>query len=233
MREEHFGDCVLHLADCRDLLPDLPRTAAIISDLSAGVAGEHLVCADLLLQGYRAFLADQNCPFDVAVELNGRLIRIQVKATRAPKAVPQRKGHFPAYMWNVRRCGKHGQRTYQANDFDVLACVALDCRRIAYLPPSMRIQTVHIRTHSNSAPPAHGGKAGKTFEQYSFVAVIDELLGVTGERVIKPPPLRLRPRPRKETWTDMWSRPYVATPRRRQRPILSAADLARLSIAAE
>jgi hypothetical protein len=148
-----------------------------ISDLAAGVAGEHLVCADLILQGYRAFLTDQNCPYDVAVDVGGRLIRIQVKATRAPKAIPQRKGHFPAYLWHVRRAGKGGQRVYQPHDFDALACVALDCRRIAYLPPSLRIQTVHIRTHDSSAPSARGGKAGKIFEQYPFATVIGELLG--------------------------------------------------------
>jgi hypothetical protein len=111
--------------------------------------------------GHRAFLADQNCPYDVAVDVDGRLIRIQVKSTRKPKALPQRVGHFPAYMWNVRRAGKGGVRVYADGEFDLLACVALDVRKVAYLPPSKQCQTVHIRTHDDPAPPAHGGKANR------------------------------------------------------------------------
>ncbi|MBP9234021.1 MAG: hypothetical protein KBF30_05060 [Hyphomonadaceae bacterium] len=161
-RIETIGNATLYLGD--------------VSDLAAGAAGEHLVCADLLLQGYRAFLADQNCPYDVAVDVAGRLIRIQVKSTRKAKAVPQRVGHFPAYMWHVRRAGKGGARVYADGDFDLLALVALDCRRVAYLPPSKRCQTVHIRTHDDPGAPAHGGKAGKTFGQFPFADAAQEVL---------------------------------------------------------
>lgn len=172
MRIEKIGDATLYLGDCREILPTLPKVDAVVTDLAAGTAAEHLVCADLLLQGYRAFLADQNCAYDVAVDVAGRLVRIQVKATRGARALPQRVGQFPAYQWHVRRAGKGGRRVYGADEFDLLALVALDCRRIAYLPPSSHRQTVHIRTHDNAAPPAHGGKAGKTFEQYPFAAAL-------------------------------------------------------------
>ena len=167
-RVETIGDATLYLGDCRDILPTLGKVDAVVTDLASGTAAEHLVCADLLLAGYRAFLADQNCPYDVAVDVGGRLIRVQVKATRAARAVPQRVGHFPAYQWHVRRAGKGGRRVYGADEFDLLALVALDCRRIAYLPPSSHRQTVHIRTHDNASAPAHGGKSGKTFEQFPF-----------------------------------------------------------------
>lgn len=171
-----IGNATLYHGDCREILPTLPKVDAVVTDLAAGAAGEHLVCADLLMQGYRAFLADQNCPYDVAVDVGGRLIRIQVKATRKAKALPQRDGHFPAYMWHVRRAGKGGSRVYADGEFDLLACVALDIRRIAYLPPSKQCQTVHIRTHDNPNPPAHGGKAGKTFDQFPFHVAIREVL---------------------------------------------------------
>jgi hypothetical protein len=171
-----IGNATLYLGDCRDILPTLPKVDAVITDLAAGAAGEHLVCADLLLQGYRAFLSDQNCPYDIAVDLCGRLVRIQVKSTRKAKALPQRAGHFPAYMWHVRRAGKGGARVYADGEFDLLALVALDCRRVAYLPPSCRAQTVHIRTHDDASPPAHGGKSGKTFEQFPFAVAAQELI---------------------------------------------------------
>ena len=152
-----------------------PSDGTSVTDLAAGAAGEHLVCADLLLQGYRAFLADQNCPYDVAVDVGGRLVRIQVKSTRAPKAVPQRVGHFPAYMWHVRRAGKGGRRTYAEGEFDLLALVALDSRKVAYLAPSLQRQTVHIRTHDDPTPKRFG-KGGKTFQQYTFLASLREVI---------------------------------------------------------
>ena len=176
MRTETIGDCVLHLGDCREILPTLGKVDAVVTDLAAGAAGEHLVCADLLMQGYRAFLADQNCPYDVAVDVGGRLIRIQVKATRGARAIPQRVGHFPAYMWHVRRAGKKGARTYAEGEFDLLALVALDVRKVAYVAPSMQRQTIHIRTHDDPTPPRHGGKNGKTFSQYTFDVAMREVV---------------------------------------------------------
>jgi hypothetical protein len=101
------------------------------------------------------------------------LIRIQVKATRTARAIPQRVGHFPAYMWHVRRAGKCGLRVYGERDFDLLALVALDCRKIAYMPPSLRLQTVHIRTHDDAG--IRGGKLGKTFSQFPFIAALQEV----------------------------------------------------------
>lgn len=147
------------------------------SDLSAGLAAEHLVCADLLLAGLRAFIADQNCPYDVAVESNARLIRIQVKATRAPRAIPHRDRHIPAYMWHVRRAGKAGRRVYAATDFHLLALVALDCRKIAYMPQSRIRQTIHIRSHEDASPrgPNGGGRRGKTFEMYRLETALAEV----------------------------------------------------------
>jgi len=115
-----------------------------ITDLAAGVAGEHLVCADLLLQGFNAFLTDQNCPYDVAVEVNSKLIKIQVKATRKERAIPQRKFYTPAYLFHIKRCGKGGKKLYTELDFDVMALVALDTKQIAYIKMADAKLTMHI-----------------------------------------------------------------------------------------
>lgn len=53
----------------------------ISTELQMGKAGEHITCADLILQGFNAFLADQGLPYDVLVDFNGRIYKIQVKAT--------------------------------------------------------------------------------------------------------------------------------------------------------
>lgn len=142
-----------------------------VTDLAAGTAAEHLVCADLLLGGWRAFLADQNCPYDIAVEVGGRLVRVQVKSTREARSTPQRMEHIPAYMWHVRRAGKGGRRVYSGDEFDMLALVALDIRRIAYLPPSVKRQTIHVRPPSSTRP------GGKRFEDYPFSRAVHEVTG--------------------------------------------------------
>ena len=56
-REVIIGDCRLLLGDSLEILPTLGPVDAVVTDLAAGAAGEHLVCADLLMQGFRAFLA--------------------------------------------------------------------------------------------------------------------------------------------------------------------------------
>lgn len=145
-----------------------PPPSQPVTDLVAGIAAEHLVCADLLLAGWRAFLTDQYCPYDLAVEVEDRLLRIQVKATRSARPTPQRTSYVPAYMWHVRRAGKGGARVYGADEFDLLALVALDIRRIAYLPPSSKLQTVHIRP-----PGAHGGRQ---FDDFPFTQAIEEFV---------------------------------------------------------
>lgn len=106
--------------------------AITIDDLQAGKAGEYLVCADLILKGYVAFLSEQGLSYDVVIDHNGKLIRVQVKTTRDPKPVPQRKIHIPAYLFNIRQMGKGGRRSYTEDIVDLFALVALDAREIGY-----------------------------------------------------------------------------------------------------
>lgn len=147
------------------------------TDLAVGTAAEHLVCFDLLMGGYRAFLADQNCPYDVAVEIDGRLVRIQVKSTRCPRLIPQRANPASAYLFHVRRAGKGGARVYGDGEFDALALVALDIKRIAYMPQENSKQTVHIRVPDYIPIPGRPGKSGKSFDEFSFGSAL-ECMGI-------------------------------------------------------
>lgn len=137
-----------------------------ITDLAAGTAAEHIVCADLLLSGYRAFLTDQNCPYDVAVEYGGRLVRVQVKATRQPRTIPQRVNHRSGYLFFTRRAGKRGLRRYGEGEFDVLALVALDVKRIAYVPVTGVKDTIIVRIPGM----VYGGRnrIGRNFDDLTF-----------------------------------------------------------------
>lgn len=138
------------------------------SDLDVGTAGEHLVCADLLLGGLIAFRTDQTCAYDVAVDFGGRLIRLQVKSTRVPRLIPQRETAILAYQWHVRRAGKGGRRNYGGDEFDLLALVGLDVRQVAYLPPSLNRTMVQIR-------PPGSTYVGKQFTDYPFARALHEI----------------------------------------------------------
>ena len=106
-----------------------------INDLQIGKAGEYLVCADLILNGFIAFPSEQGLPFDVVLNINGRLLKVQVKTTRAAKSIPQRKTDIPAYIFHIGNNGKQNRRKkYGSNEVDIFALVALDTKRICYLP---------------------------------------------------------------------------------------------------
>ncbi|MCW5982453.1 MAG: hypothetical protein KIT09_30480 [Bryobacteraceae bacterium] len=164
-----------------------------ITDLEIGKAAEHLVVADLILCGYRAYLTDQGLPYDAVVDHEGKLYRVQVKSSREVKRMPQRKGDTPGYLYHVRRAGKYRKRQYADDEFDILALVALDIRIIAYLPFEGRIlQTIYLR------PPGHHGSGRtartRTIDQFPIESVLAVL---SGKRpVLSPKPESVRAVPR-------------------------------------
>lgn len=117
-----------------------------IDDLEAGKAGEHLVCADLILKGYVAFPSDQGLPFDVILYMEDKLYKIQVKTTRKIYAVPQRVNYTPRYIFHIKRCGKFGNNEYKKENVDIFALVALDSRIIGYLPFDKVKKTMHFHS---------------------------------------------------------------------------------------
>ena len=123
------------MADIPTILFDHRRALGI------GAAGEHLVCADLLLAGYPAFLAGQGSPYDIALDLNGRLVRLTVKSVVGPRRRAGRMMAREEYIFVIGRTkrdhrGKTTRRAYSTNDVDLVALVALDIKAIAYLPMS-------------------------------------------------------------------------------------------------
>jgi len=43
-------------------------------ELQIGKAGEYLVCADLILKGFIAYPSEQGLPYDVFLDIDGKLI---------------------------------------------------------------------------------------------------------------------------------------------------------------
>ena len=115
------------------------------NDLMIGVAGEHLVCFDLITKGFTAFMTEQGLPYDLIADINGKLTKIQVKTTRAHKATPQRKNHYPAYIFNIRKCGKGGRSSYGSGDVDIFALVCVDTKQVGYVSAGRIPSTLSVR----------------------------------------------------------------------------------------
>jgi hypothetical protein len=111
--------------------------AKLSRELQLGKAAEHLVCADLILQGYSAFLADQGLPYDVVVDTGSGFKTVQVKSSSAARDRPSSRV-VTAYWFNMRRA-KGGSRAMRRDEVDVIAFVALDTRRVAYFRSSSLI----------------------------------------------------------------------------------------------
>ena len=117
-------------------------------ELQTGKAGEYLVCADLILKGFVAFLSEQGLPYDVLLDTGKKLIRIQVKTTSGPRAVPQRATDSRAYIFNVKRCGKGNVQRYGHNEVDIFALVCLDTKMIGYIKTDDMPDTINYRVDS-------------------------------------------------------------------------------------
>lgn len=108
----------------------------------ASRGAEYLVAADLSFAGHHCFLSAAGMVFDLVVETDGRLLRVQVKSTR--RARREKNGHDYrrrrglalarfGYIFDGRnhKTGRNGLKTYEG-EADIFAFVALDIRRVMY-----------------------------------------------------------------------------------------------------
>lgn len=116
-----------------------------MNDLQCGKAGEYLVCADLIIHGFIAFLSEQGLPFDVVMEYNGRLLKVQVKTTRGLRNVPQRKIKVDGYIFNIKRRGKDNRNKTDSSTCHLFALVCLDTKEIGYLLNREVKETMNFR----------------------------------------------------------------------------------------
>ena len=111
--------------------------------LTIGRAGEHLTMYDLLSKGYKCFLTGQGLNYDLVIDIDGRLIRLQVKTTQKPGRISKAYA-TSTYLFHVRRAGKGGKRLYSIDEFDGFALVAMDTRRVYYYPFTKKIKKTLI-----------------------------------------------------------------------------------------
>ena len=91
---------------------------------------QHLVCFDLISQGHNAFLADQGLPYDVLVDLEDKIKRIQVKTCSQVSDHGKSKN---VYRFSLRSA-KGANRAIKADNVDYVAFVFFDVKRVQYIP---------------------------------------------------------------------------------------------------
>jgi hypothetical protein len=136
-------------------------------ELELGRAAEHLVCADLLLSGWSSYPTAQGLPYDLAVDVGDRIVRVQVKSSFFAKNPQPTSRANPAYFYQIRRAGRGGARVYGGGEFDVYALVALDRRLIAYFAAAeLPTQSVVVRIPGGYY--GHGARTEREFEGATF-----------------------------------------------------------------
>ena len=99
------------------------------SERQKGVAAESLVLSDLQVSGFDAFKTDGLLPWDLGLDIAGRIIKIQVKGTSSAsnKLVFEfaRNSSYPLGPSKV---------PYKRNDYHVAACASLAHRQVIYQP---------------------------------------------------------------------------------------------------
>ena len=128
-------------------------------ELQTGKAGEHLVCCDLIQQGYNVFLTDQGLPYDVVVDTDKGIRRIQVKTIS--------KEQKDGYRFSLRT-GKRAGRLIPVGSFDYVAFAFLDKRVVQYIPvdilateKGMLKQSIVFHSSQNEFTDMRGKWGGK------------------------------------------------------------------------
>jgi hypothetical protein len=133
--------------------------------LPLGTAGEHLVCADLIMRGLWAGLSSAGLPYDVIADMDGRLFRVQVRATQTVLPRPGRP--------DSRKCYQFG--LIGVSHSDIVAVVALDIRAIGYLAAKTCPSTLHLDgPDAEPYPHDKGPKTGhRTFSDFTLEAALE------------------------------------------------------------
>lgn len=117
-------------------------------EMQIGKAGEYLVCADFILKGFVAYPSEQGLPYDVVLDIDGKLYKVQVKTTTTYRTIPQRKDDMKSYVFSIKRKGKYGKKRYGKDEIDIFALVCLDTKQIGYLRNEDMPDTLNLRVDS-------------------------------------------------------------------------------------
>lgn len=96
----------------------------MLSAKHIGAAGEHLTCSVLFTFGWSPAIIDAE-GMDIVAVRNQETVRVQAKST-----LKNLDGY--SYQWQVSK--GYPKRSLTNEDCDIVACVALDLRKIVFFP---------------------------------------------------------------------------------------------------
>jgi hypothetical protein len=121
---------------------------------SIGAAGEYLACSIICSYGWAASLVDAE-GYDIIATRGRDIMRVQAKTTR----IVQRAGR--GYQWQVCRGGQ--KQALTIDDCDVVALVALDVRKLAFIAVGELNGQLTKRVSANSMlSPGHESDSWET-----------------------------------------------------------------------
>ena len=116
------------------------------NSLKIGHAGEHFTCFVSLMQGYDAYKVSGQKKFDVLIEYNNILYKVQVKTSQ----YRDRSKKNPSLTFQLRRRAmdyttkKSVDHKYRKRDIDLYAFVSPEYLKIAFIPVKDIVNTYKL-----------------------------------------------------------------------------------------
>lgn len=139
-----------------------------LTDNALGKCGEHITCVDLMSHGYNAFKVEEALSYDLVLDINGYLLRVQVKTTRGTTSAEVKNKNYPALVFDCRK----GNKSYSQHDIDLMAFVCLDTMEIGYVDIYNIKQKMQFKCEKYDYPK---GIIGKFLSENTLEAAIDNL----------------------------------------------------------
>lgn len=162
--------------------------------LKVGKAAEHLVCADLLMRGYNVSLASQGSPYDAIVEVDGELLRVQIKSSQWTRNInASGRNERQAYSWRIRDAQCDGDNILKTTA-DIIACVAMDIMMVAYFAAYDCPATVQLDASDRESKNNYARTFDRPIYQWPFDEALKKARGAGAyielKRVFPPFPRR-------------------------------------------
>lgn len=150
-----------------------------------GHAAEYYVCGDLTLKGFVVSIPMQGIPYDLILDVDSVLFKVQVKSTRIPIKIPQRVQERHYYRFQTCRSPGSKKTQYLNSEIDIYAFVCYDTMKIGYetkefvSPSSMSFRADNLRgTYFDEEYTEKYSLANKLFAENVDLSIIAEKCGV-------------------------------------------------------
>ena len=99
-----------------------------------GLAAQYLTCCDLITKGLIAYPVAEGLPYDAVIDGIHKFLKVQVKTCWKPVSGKNESNINKNYIFNFQHGrGKYRKDSYEDDEADIFALVALDTRKVGYV----------------------------------------------------------------------------------------------------